>query len=240
MQNDILGKILVVDDEPQITRVLRSSLIANGYAVETAGDGVSALEKLATWSADMVITDLAMPRMDGIALCIEIRAHSNVPILVLSVKDQEASKVKALDAGADDYVTKPFSIQELLARVRANMRRLRATAPETETAPLEVGDFHIDLDKRRVEVSGREIHLSPKEFDLLFYMAQRSERVLTHRKLLAAIWGAHAMEQPESLRVLVATLRKKIEPEGTPRYIINEPWVGYRFQPGQPPEEPSI
>ena len=240
MPNDSLGKILVVDDEPQITRVLRSSLVANGYTVETASDGIAALEKLATWSPDMVITDLAMPRMDGIALCSEIRAHSNLPILVLSVRDQENSKVKALDAGADDYVTKPFSIQELLARVRAHMRRLRTTTAETETAPLDVGDFHIDSEKRRVEVSGREVHLSPKEFDLLLYMAQRPERVLTHRKLLAAIWGAHAVEQPESLRVLVAMLRKKIEPEGPPKYIINDPWVGYRFQPGQASEDPSI
>lgn len=233
MQNDILGKILVVDDEPQITRVLRSSLVSNGYVVETASDGISALEKIAVWTPDMVITDISMPRMDGIALCAEIRAHSNMPILVLSVRDQEGSKVKALDAGADDYIIKPFGIQELLARVRAQMRRLRITSEETETAPLEIGDFRIDPDKRRVEVSGREIHLSPKEFDLLFYMAQRPERVLTHRKLLTAIWGAHAVEQPESLRVLVATLRKKIEPEGEPKYIINDPWVGYRFQPGQ-------
>lgn len=233
MQNDALGKILVVDDEPQITRVLRSSLLSNGYAVEVAGDGVSALEKLAEWSPDMVITDISMPRMDGITLCSEIRAISNMPILVLSVRDQEGSKVKALDAGADDYVTKPFNIQELLARVRAHMRRLRTTAIETDTAPLEVGDFRIDLDKHQVEVCGREVRLSPKEFDLLFYMAQRPEKVLTHRKLLTAIWGPRAVEQPESLRVLVAMLRKKIEPEGEPKYIINDPWVGYRFQPGQ-------
>lgn len=214
--------------------------MSNGYEVETANDGISAMEKLATWSPDMVITDLAMPHMDGIALCAEIRANSNLPILVLSVRDQESTKVKALDAGADDFVTKPFSIQELLARVRAHMRRLRNTMPEVETAPLEVGDFHIDLEKRFVKVAGREVHLSPKEFDLLLYMAQRPERVLTHRKLLAAIWGPHALEQPESLRVLVAMLRKKIEPEGEPRYVINEPWVGYRFQPSQPSDDTSI
>ncbi|MEO6910293.1 MAG: response regulator transcription factor, partial [Edaphobacter sp.] len=197
MQNDFLGKILVVDDEPQITRVLRSSLISNGYAVEIASDGVSALEKLIDWSPDMVITDISMPRMDGVALCSEIRAKSDIPILVLSVRDQEGSKVKALDAGADDYVTKPFSIQELLARVRAHMRRRRTTATETDTAALEVGDFRIDPDTRQVEICGREVRLSPKEFDLLFYMAQRPEKVLTHRKLLIAIWGARAVEQPE-------------------------------------------
>jgi two-component system KDP operon response regulator KdpE len=240
VQSDVLEKILIVDDEPQITRVLRSSLVSNGYLVETASDGISALEKMAIWSPDMVITDISMPRMDGIALCSEIRAHSNIPILVLSVRDQEGSKVKALDAGADDYVIKPFSIQELLARVRAHMRRLRTVTGEIETAPVEIGDFRIDPDKRRVEVSGREIHLSPKEFDLLFYMAQRPERVLTHRKLLAAIWGLHAVEQPESLRVLVATLRRKIEPEEEPKYIINDPWVGYRFQPGRMAENTPI
>ncbi len=233
MQKEVLGKILVVDDEPQITRVVRSALISNGYAVEVAIDGISALEKLAEWTPDMVITDLSMPRMDGIALCSEIRSRSNLPVLVLSVRNQEESKVKALDAGADDYVTKPFSIEELMARVRAHMRRLRATSIEPGNAPIEIGDFRIDPDKRSVEVCEREVHLSPKEFDLLFYMAQRPERVLTHRKLLTAIWGPRAVEQPESLRVLVAMLRKKIEPEGEPKYIINDPWVGYRFQPGK-------
>ncbi|HZY61291.1 MAG TPA: response regulator transcription factor [Edaphobacter sp.] len=232
MQKEALGRILVVDDEPQITRVVRSALISNGYAVEVASDGFTALAKLAEWSPDMVITDLSMPRMDGIALCSEIRRESNLPILVLSVRDQDDSKIKALDAGADDYVTKPFSMEELLARVRAHMRRLWYTGREAEAIPLEIGDFRIDPDKRLVEVCGREVHLSPKEFDLLFYMAQRPERVLTHRKLLTAIWGARAVEQPESLRVLVAMLRKKIEPEGEPKYIINDPWVGYRFEPG--------
>lgn len=231
MRDETTKKILVVDDEPQITRVLRSSLMSNGYEVETAEDGVAALEKMMTWRPDMVITDLAMPRMDGVALCVDIRANSDVPILVLSVRDQEAAKVRALDAGADDYVTKPFGIQELLARVRAHMRRQQATANEEEEGPLAVGDFQIDRQKHRVEVRGREIRLSPKEFELLFYMAQRPGRVLTHRVLLRAIWGAHAVEQPESLRVLVAQLRKKIEPDAEPRYVVNEPWIGYRFQP---------
>ena len=231
MQDEAPRRILVVDDEPQITRVLKSSLASNGYEVQTAQDGLAALEKMAAWAPDMVITDLAMPRMDGVALCEEIRACSNVPILVLSVRDQEAAKVKALDAGADDYVTKPFGIQELLARVRAHMRRQRASEVDSETGPLVVGDFRIDSQKHRVEVQGREVRLSPKEFDLLVYMAQRPGRVLTHRNLLSAIWGPRAVDQPESLRVLVAQLRKKIEPQQEPRYILNEPWVGYRFQP---------
>lgn len=233
MHDEAPKKILIVDDEPQITRVLRSSLMSNGYEVQTAHDGIAALEKMADWTPDIVITDLAMPRMDGVALCAEIRAHSDVPILVLSVRDQEAVKVKALDAGADDYVTKPFGIQELLARVRAHTRRQRTLSAGQEESPLVVGDFLIDTQKHRVEISGREVRLSPKEFDLLFYMAQRPGRVLTHRMLLAAIWGPHAIEQPESLRVLVAQLRKKIESGAEPQYIVNEPWVGYRFQPEQ-------
>jgi two-component system KDP operon response regulator KdpE len=226
-------KVLVVDDEPQITRVLRSALASHGYEVQIAHDGVSALEKMEAWSPDMVITDLAMPRMDGIALCAEVRARSDVPILVLSVRDQEGPKVEALDAGADDYVTKPFSIQELLARVRAHMRRRQTIPIEPDTAPIKIGEFYIDTEKHKVEVGGLEVKLSPKEFDLLSYMAQRPERVLTHRMLLTAMWGPHAVEQPESLRVLVAQLRKKIEPGPEPKYVINEPWVGYRFQPGQ-------
>lgn len=232
MQENPQYKILVVDDEPQITRVLRSALASRGYEVQIAQDGVSALEKMAAWPPDMVITDLAMPRMDGIALCAEVRARSDVPILVLSVRDQEGPKVEALDAGADDYVTKPFSIHELLARVRAHMRRQRTISTEPGSAPIKAGDFYIDSEKHRVEVGGHEIKLSPKEFDLLFYMAQRPERVLTHRMLLTAMWGPHAVEQPESLRVLVAQLRRKIEPGPEPKYVINEPWVGYRFQPG--------
>lgn len=232
MQENAQYKILVVDDEPQITRVLRSALASHGYEVQIAHDGISALEKMSAWSPNMVITDLAMPRMDGIALCAEVRARSDVPIIVLSVRDQEGSKVEALDAGADDYVTKPFSIQELLARVRAHMRRQRTISIEPDTAPIKAGDFYIDSEKHRVEVGGHEIKLSPKEFDLLFYMAQRPERVLTHRMLLTAMWGPHAVEQPEALRVLVAQLRRKIEPGPEPKYVINEPWVGYRFQPG--------
>lgn len=235
MRDEAKKKILIVDDEPQITRVLRSSLISNDYEVETVQDGVAALEKMMTWSPDMVITDLAMPRMDGVELCTEIRANSDVPILVLSVRDQETAKVRALDAGADDYVTKPFGIQELLARVRAHMRRQRTTSDDDADTPLAIGDFQIDRQRHRVEVRGREIRLSPKEFELLFYMAQRPGRVLTHRVLLRAIWGAHAVEQPESLRVLVAQLRKKIEPDAEPRYLVNEPWIGYRFQPDATP-----
>ena len=197
-----------------------------------APDGEAALELLKDWSADLVITDLSMPNMGGLELCRRIRAKSQVPIVVLSVKGEERTKIEALDVGADDYVTKPFSINELLARVRAGLRR--APLPESEPSPaIEVGDFRIDREAHQVCVRGRELHLTPKEFDLLLYLAQHPYRVLTHRTLLAAVWGANSVEQPEYLRVFIGQLRKKIEPEATaPRYLLTEPWIGYRFEPG--------
>lgn len=223
--------ILVVDDEAQITRVLKTTLSSQGYGIRTAADGNQALHEMETWSPDLVITDLRMPNMDGLELCRQIRAHSRVPIIVLSVKGEEAIKVEALDAGADDYVTKPFSIKELLARVRAAFRRI---APDGAESPvIEVGDFRIDIGGRKVEVKNQEIRLTPKEFDVLVYLARRPERVVTHHALLAAVWGPNSVEQPEYLRVCIGHLRKKLEPdESSPRYIITEPWVGYRFEPG--------
>jgi two-component system, OmpR family, KDP operon response regulator KdpE len=226
------GNILVVDDEPQITRVLKTTLSAKGYGIRTAGDGEQALREFQSWNPDLIITDLRMPRMDGLELCRRVRSQSRVPIIVLSVKGEEANKIEALDAGADDYVTKPFSINELLARVRASLRR--GSMPEEAEAPLiEKGDFYIDLPGRKVKVRDKEIHLTPKEFDVLVYLARHSEKVITHRALLAAVWGPHSVDQPEHLRVCIGHLRKKLEPdEGTPRYILTEPWVGYRFEPG--------
>jgi len=225
-------RILVVDDEPQITRVLRTSLSTHGYDIRVANDGETALEIMKDWSPDLVITDLAMPNMDGLELCRKLRASSHLPIIVLSVRGEERTKVQALDAGADDYVTKPFGIEELLARVRANLRRIRATE---ETSPLiEIGDFHIDLAAHKVAVDGRDVHLTPKEFDLLVYLARHAGKVVTHRALLGAIWGGQSTEQVEYLRVFVGQLRKKLEPEtSSPRYIVTEPWVGYRFEPGR-------
>jgi two-component system KDP operon response regulator KdpE len=224
-------KILIVDDEPQITRVLRTSLSSRGYEVRTANDGESGLDLFAAWSPDLVITDLSMPNMTGIELCRLLRAKSQVPIIVLSVKGEERAKIEALDSGADDYVTKPFSINELLARIRAGLRR--ATQPsELELRDIiEVGVFYIDRQKRIVTVRGKEIHLTPKEFDLLAYMASNPGQVLRHRTLLNAVWGGQSVEQPEYLRVFINQLRKKIEPGDTPRYILTEPWVGYRFEP---------
>ena len=223
--------ILVVDDEPQITRVLRTSLQSNGHEVTVAHDGADALEQFMKAQPDLVITDLAMPVMNGIELTREIRERSSVPVIVLSVRGNDASKVEALDQGADDYITKPFSIQELLARVRVQVRRLAAVdAPAAETT-LELGDFRIDLERHQVAVRDAEVHLTPKEFDLMVYFARNSDRVLTHKTLLRAVWGAAGVDQPEYLRVLIAQLRRKIEPGGEPRYVLSEPWVGYRLSP---------
>jgi len=229
---DAQKNILVVDDESQITRVLKTSLSAQGYGIRTASDGEEALQSLKSWQPDLIITDLRMPNVDGLELCRRVRKTSRIPIIVLSVKGEEAIKVEALDAGADDYVTKPFSVKELVARVRAALRR--ASAWEQPDTPLiEIGDFRIDIPGHRVEVKGREIRLTPKEFELLVYLARHPGKVITHRVLLAAVWGANSVEQPEYLRVFVGHLRKKLQPDETaPHYILTEPWVGYRFEPG--------
>jgi len=222
-------RILVVDDETQITRVLRRSLSANGYDVQTAGDGEEALDVFAQWPADLVITDLSMPQMGGLELCRRLRATSQVPIIVLSVKGEERAKVEALDAGADDYVTKPFGIDELLARVRATLRRVPAMIAR-EAKDIKLGDFHVDLEGRTVTVRQAEVHLTPKEYELLLYLIRHAGKVLTHRVLLGAVWGGDYTEQTEYLRVFIGQLRKKIEPDpATPHYILTEPWIGYRF-----------
>ncbi len=221
-------RILIVDDERQITRVLRTSLQSSGYEVSVANNGMEAFNLFKSFAPDLVITDLSMPEMDGLELTRAIRRVSEVPIIVLSVREQEPIKVAALDEGADDYVTKPFSMQELLARVRANLRKgLRAEPPP---AVLSVGDLHIDTATRRVKVRGVETHLTPKEFDLLLQLAGSPDHVLTHRHLLRSIWGPAGEDQPEYLRVLVAQLRKKLDSTDSSRYIESEPWVGYRLR----------
>jgi two-component system KDP operon response regulator KdpE len=230
--SDKKANILVVDDEAQISRVLKTTLSSHGYGVRVASDGSEAVQLMKEWPPDLVITDLRMPNMDGLQLCKHIRSKSKIPIIVLSVKGEERTKVEALDAGADDYVTKPFGVAELLARVRSALRR-SVTQEESEELIIDVGDFHIDIPSRRVQVKGREVHLTPKEFDLLVHLAKHAGKVLTHRKLLAAVWGANSLEQPEYLRVFIGHLRKKLEPnETSPRYLLTEPWVGYRFDPG--------
>jgi two-component system KDP operon response regulator KdpE len=208
--------------------VLRASLSAQRYDVRTVNDPEEALRLFEEWDPDLVITDLMMPGMSGVDLARAIRRKSRTPILVLSVREQEHAKVEALDAGADDYVTKPFSIQELLARVRAHLRR----APERSgDGPIQVGDFLVDPSAHTVTVSGRPVHLTPKEFDLLLLFARNAGKVLTHRVLLTAVWGAQSAQQPEYLRVFVGQLRKKLQGDAQKEYIQTEPWVGYRFLP---------
>jgi two-component system KDP operon response regulator KdpE len=229
------ARILVVDDERQITRVLRNSLESHDYVVVIANDGVEALRAFEHARPDLVISDLAMPNMDGVELTRAIRQLAETPIIVLSVREQDAVKVAALDAGADDYMTKPFSTPELLARVRVQLRRRHEDAEKSLPATLSEGDFAIDREAHRVLIRGEEMHLTPKEFDLLLLFLQNAGRVLTHKTLLRSIWGAAGANQPEYLRVLVAQLRKKIDLPDAPSYIESEPWIGYRFRSAEAP-----
>lgn len=223
------GHILVVDDEPQIRRVLRTTLAAQGYEVSDARTGEDALESLRNSRFDLVLLDMTMPGMGGLETCREIRANSEVAIIMLTVRDSEHDKVAALDAGADDYVTKPFSTPELLARVRAALRRL-PTSAEGGPESYFLEELEINLATRRVISKGREIRLTPKEFDLLHYLLANPNVPIPHGKLLQAVWGPDYGDQVEYLRVFVNQLRKKIEPDPShPRYLLTEPWVGYRF-----------
>jgi two-component system KDP operon response regulator KdpE len=225
-------RILVVDDDQHITLVLRSGLTKHGYDVRVAAEGQSALELFQLWTPDLVVTDLSMPNMDGLEVCRRLRAISGVPLIVLSVKGDETVKIDALDAGADDYITKPFGMGEFLARVRSALRRTPTV--NDPGAIIEAEDFRIDLDKREVRVCGREIHLSPKELDLLAHFLRNPDKVLTHRSILSKVWGGNYVEQTEYLRVFVRRLRKKIEADpARPKYIRTDPWVGYRFVPGK-------
>ena len=223
-----MKRILVVDDERQILRMLRTALQSSGYEVATAAHGMEALERMKEQPPDLVITDLAMPEMNGVELTQAIRRQGDTPVIVLSVRDGEVMKVRALDEGADDYVTKPFNMQELLARVRAQIRRLPAALPATY---LEEGDFVVDTELHAVTLRGQKLRLTPKEFDLLLFLMRNPRRVLTHKVLLRAVWGVAGEDQPEYLRVLIAQLRRKLEVETTAKYVLSEPWVGYRFEP---------
>ena len=225
-------KILVVDDEPQILRVLRRGLEGQGFEVETAADGQQGLDIFRGTAPNLIITDLRMPGLDGVELCRRIRQSSTLPIVVLSVKGDEATKVEALDAGADDYVTKPFGIDELLARIRALLRRAVNAPTQATPARIEAGEFLAEPEQRRITMRGKELHLTPKEFDLLLFLMSNHSRVLTHRAILTAVWGENSAEQSEYLRVFVGQLRKKIEKDPRqPQYIVTEPWIGYRFYP---------
>ena len=220
--------ILVVDDEPQIRRVMRTTLTAAGYSIVEARSGEEALEKIRNVRADLILVDINMPGLDGLETCREIRSGSDVPIIMLTVRNTERDKVLALDAGADDYVVKPFGVEELLARIRAALRRTTLTEPE----PAFVSkDLTIDFDKRVVTVKGQPVRLTPKEFDLLRLLVANKGKALAHRRLLQAVWGPDYGEETEYLRVFINQLRKKIEADPRhPRYIQTEPWVGYRFE----------
>jgi two-component system, OmpR family, KDP operon response regulator KdpE len=222
------ARILVVDDEPNILATVTPLLRGRGYDVVAAMSGRAALDAFDREKPDLLILDLGLPDMNGIEVCRQIRQTSSAPILVLSARGAEGDKVKALDAGADDYVTKPFGAEELLARIRAALRRVEPPSPPSE--PIVRGGLVIDRERFRVLKDNEELRLTPKEFELLTFMAQHPGRVLTHRTILRAIWGPHAVDQPEHLRVLVGALRKKIETNpASPQYILTEPWVGYRF-----------
>lgn len=224
-------KILVVDDELQITRVLRRGLESEGFQVRIAGDGKNAIEQFRAWLPDLVITDLSMPRLDGLELCSRIRQISDVPLLVLSVKEDEQTKIKALDLGADDYVSKPFGMGELTARVRALLRRKSAATPLADSE-FTIGNFVIDPAQHSISVGGSPVRLTPKEFELMQFFAAHPGKVLTRRAILSAVWGSNSAGQNEYLRVFIGNLRKKLEPNpAVPRYIRTEPWIGYRFDP---------
>lgn len=221
--------ILLVDDELSIRRATATLLRSRGYAVALAGTGREALDRFDQERPSLVIVDLGLPDIDGTVVCQRLRARTDVPILVLSVRGAERSKVEALDAGADDYVTKPFGPEELLARVRAGLRRSLGHDQELR-GRLEIAGLVIDFDRRRVCRADAEIHLTPKEFELLTLLAGHAGRVLTHRTILKTLWGPNGSSQQEHLRVLVGQLRKKIEANPSrPRYLVTEPWVGYRF-----------
>ncbi|MBA3297483.1 MAG: response regulator transcription factor [Acidobacteria bacterium] len=223
------GRLLLVDDEVSIQRAMAPLLRSRGYSVTVAGTGRDALDLFERERPDLIILDLGLPDMDGTEVCRQVRARSDVPVLVLSARGEEKDKVVALDCGADDYVTKPFGPEELMARVRAALRRSLG-GERTLHGELRRGDLLIDFDRHRVHRGEIEIRLTPKEFELLTLLVSHAGRVMTHRSILKAIWGPQASHQPEHLRVLIGQLRKKIEPDpANPRYLLTEPWVGYRF-----------
>jgi two-component system KDP operon response regulator KdpE len=223
------ANILVVDDEPQIRRVLRSTLSSQGYVITDAKTGEEAVESVRKNKPDLVLLDVNMPGMGGIEACREIRRASEAPIIMLTVRNAEKDKVLALDAGADDYVVKPFGIEELLARIRAALRRY---APGDALPPFVSKDLALDFESRQLTVRGEEVHLTPKEFDVLKHLIANQGKPLTHRRILQSVWGPDYGEETENLRVVINQLRKKIETDPAhPKYIRTEPWVGYRFQP---------
>ncbi|HXN72070.1 MAG TPA: response regulator transcription factor [Candidatus Acidoferrales bacterium] len=223
--------ILIVDDEPQIRRVMRTTLTSHGYSVVEAASGEEALERIRAERPDLILLDVNMPGISGLETCTEIRSSSDVPIIMLTIRNGERDKVQALDAGADDYVVKPFGVQELMARIRAALRR---SAPGEATPAFSSDDLKIDFEKRVVTVKNHTVRLTPKEFELLRHLVANRGKALGHRRLLQAVWGPDYGEETEYLRVFINQLRKKVEPDPhKPRYIHTEPWIGYRFDPPQ-------
>jgi two-component system KDP operon response regulator KdpE len=225
------GRILVVDDDPQIRRAMRTTLTARGYEVADSRTGEEALDELRAANYDLVLLDMNMPGMGGLETCRLIRSASEIAIIVLTVSNSEKDKVDALDAGADDYVTKPFSTPELLARIRASLRRLPHAPDQTQLGQLEGKGVSIDLASRQVNVRGRASRLTAKEFDVLSYLIARPNKTIAHRELLQAVWGPDYGDELEYLRVFINRLRKKIEPDPSkPQFLVTDAWAGYRFQ----------
>jgi two-component system, OmpR family, KDP operon response regulator KdpE len=231
------AKILIVDDAQQVRRVLRTALSAEGYTIFEAGTGEEALESVRESMPDAILLDVNMPGIGGLETCREIRRTMDIPILMLTVRNAERDKVMALDAGADDYVVKPFSMAELLARIRVALRRRQ---PQEKVTSFSTKDFAVDFETRQVTVKGRDVHLTPKEFDLLRHLISNAGKPISHRRLLQAVWGPDYGDEPEYLRVMINQLRKKIESDpGRPKLILTEPWVGYRFQAPREPRAPK-
>jgi two-component system KDP operon response regulator KdpE len=225
-----MGHILVVDDEPQIRRVMRTTLVAQGYEVSDARTGDDALELIRSEKYDLVLLDVNMPGISGMEACREIRQGSELPIIMVSVRGEERDKVKALDAGADGYITKPFNMSELLARIRAALRRTSFPAGLADKL-LKLDEIEIDFEARRINAKGKQVRLTIKEFDLLFYLAAHANKTITHRELLQEVWGPDYGGEQEYLRVFVNRLRKKIEASpSSPKFLVTEPWVGYRLE----------
>ena len=223
------ASVLVVDNDPQVAKLITRIVASRGYECGMVSDAESAIASIGVRPPALILTDLEMPGMNGIELCRRVRETSNVPILMMSANADCASEVAALDAGADDYIVKPFVVDRLLARIRVALRR---SAEMPETAAIGVGEFHIDFEDRRVRVNGQPVRLTPKEFDLFVFMARHPNRVLRHKTLLCAVWGEASEDQSEYLRVFMGQLRKKLESDpSNPRYLVTEPWVGYRFNP---------
>lgn len=226
------ASILVVDDEPQIRRVMRATLSAQGYVITEAKTGEEALDSVRKQRPELILLDVNMPGMGGIEACREIRRSYDAPIIMLTVRNSERDKVSALDAGADDYVVKPFGMEELLARIRAALRRY---IPVDSLQPFVSRDLNVDFQSREVSVRGQSVHLTPKEYEVLKFLIANQGKPLAHRRILQAVWGPDYGDETENLRVVINQLRKKIESNpARPKFVLTEPWIGYRFQPPRP------